>query len=116
MPVPRWKLAAVPFAIAAVASPLCCGGSVNPDAVSATVPVGPCEEMRTGDFSTLALGGPGATGDSMKFLLTRSSVIPRSAPLYEKELIDACAELGLAAGIGEVDLRAAPESGRGAEK
>jgi hypothetical protein len=52
----------------------------------------------------------------MRFLLARSSLVPRSAPLYEKEVIDACAELGLAAGIGEADLRAAPESGHGAEK
>ncbi len=116
MPVSRWKLAAVPFVVAALASPLSCSGGAPPDAVSATVSAGACEEMRTGDFSALPLGGPGTTSNSMRFLLTRSSLVPRSAPLYEKEVIDACAELGLAAGIGEVDLRATPESGRGAEK
>jgi hypothetical protein len=115
MPVSGWKIAAVPFVVAVLSSPLSCSRSVPPDAVSATVSAGACEEMRTGDFSAIALGGPGGTSQSMKFLLTQASLVPRSAPLYEKEVIDACAELGLAAGIGEADLRAAPESGRGAE-
>lgn len=116
MPVPRWKLAAVPFVVAVVASPLSCGPSVAPDAVSATVSAGACEELRTGNLSTLTLGGPGNMGDYMKFLLVRSANLARNAPQLEKELIDACAELGLAAGLGEADVRAAPEAGKGAEK
>jgi hypothetical protein len=116
MPVPRWKLAAVPFVVAVLASPLSCSSSIPPGDVSATVSAGACEEMRSGDFSRLALGDPGATSDSMRALLTRSSLVPRSAPLYEKEVIDACVELGLAAGLSEHDLRATPEAGSGAEK
>ena len=116
MPVPAWKLTAVPLLVAVVAFPLSCSGSTPPGSVSATVPAGSCEEMRTGDFSQLALVGPGKTSENIRSLLSRVSLVPKTAPIYEKEVIEACAELGLAAGIGEADLRAAPEAGRGAEK
>jgi hypothetical protein len=116
MPVSRWRAAVAPLLVAAVASPLACGPSA-PGAVSVTIPAGgACEELRTGDFSRLVLEHPSPGGELVKFLLAHEIPLPGSEPALEKELIDACAELGLAAGLLPADVLGAPDSGRGAEK
>jgi hypothetical protein len=91
-----------------------------------------CEEMATGDFSSLTFGLPPAkrgpfdpppppppppgTGDNIKFLLGKTWRLAKTAPGFEKELIDACTELGVAAGLSERELRGEPDLGHGAER
>jgi hypothetical protein len=137
--LPGWKLVAAPLVVAMSASPLSCRHTDAGAAAAGTVgPGGPapvCEELQTGDFSTLVFGGPppatgpfavlGAppppplppgTGDNVKFLLGRSHPLATTAAGLEKELIDACTELGLAAGLAKSELEATPDAGHGAER
>jgi hypothetical protein len=124
MPVPRWKLAALPIAVLGLATPLfaSCRGGPDPETpgvpAASGVPVaGPvCEEMKTGDFSGLQFTGAAGLGENVKRLLVQA---PRFSGLslgIEKDLIAACTELGLAAGLGENELKAEPDAGQGAEK
>ena len=136
----RWKLLAVPLVVAGLASPLSCRHTEegDPTAPGAAGPGGiapTCDELKTGDFSTLVFGGrpppsgpfaglggppppplPPGTGDNVKILLGRSLPLARTAAGLEKELIDACTELGLAAGVPKSELEASPDLGHGAEK
>ncbi len=130
MPVARWKLAALPLATLGLASPLlssCHGseasGPTSPIAVLGAGAASACEEMKTGDFTSLQFmltgdaGQPLPTaGENVKRLLTQAQRLSRTAPGLEKEIIEACAELGRAAGVFEGDLQAEPDSGHGAEK
>jgi hypothetical protein len=91
-----------------------------------------CDEMKTGDFTHLAFGEspakrgpfdpppppplPAGTGDDVKFLLTRAWRLAKTPAALEKDLIAACTELGLAAGVPENDLKAEPDQGHGAER
>jgi len=138
MPVPRSKLAAAPFVVAACAVLVAScrhPGAQEPGGPAALGPGGiapTCEEMKTGDFSALVFGArptargpfdpapppplPAGTGDNVKHLLAQAVLLSRTAFAFEKELIDACTELGLAAGVPEGDLRASPDAGHGAER
>jgi hypothetical protein len=122
-----------------LASPLMasCRGADAPGANSLTATEGlrmpvVCDEMKTGDFTGLVFGEPPkarrpfdpppppplppGTGNNVKFLLGQTYRLSRTAPGFEKELIDACTELGLAAGVSKSELEASPDTGHGAEK
>jgi hypothetical protein len=136
-----WKLVALPVAVVGLASSMAsCKSGDTPGAktVNGTEGLGipsRCEEMATGDFTGLVfgtpvvakpLGGllerpgppplPPGTGDNVKFLLAQTYKLSKTAFGYEKDLIDACTELGLAAGLTEAELKAAPDLGHGAER
>jgi hypothetical protein len=88
--------------------------------------------MKTGDFAGLVFGAPPAargpfdpppppplppgTGDDVKFLLARTWRLAKTPAAFEKDLIAACTELGVAAGVSENELKADPDLGHGAEK
>ena len=129
MPSPRWKLALTPLAVLGLASPLLasCHESDTPVAAAPTdttglggvVPV--CDEVKTGDFSTLefARGSdsrPPGFGENVKRLLGQASLLAKTAAALEQGFIDACTELGLAAGVLADELKASPDAGHGAEK
>jgi len=140
MPAPGWKLVTVSLAVTGLALPVASCRRAD-DSAGAAAPgstVGPggvplvCEEMKSGDFTGLVFGGPPkargpfdpppppplppGTGDNVKFLLGQTYRLSRTAPGLEKDLIDACTELGLAAGLSESELKATPDSGHGAER
>ena len=125
MPVPRWKLAALPFAVAALAAPFSttsCHKGPDPETptspTASGLPLAPpiCEELKTGDFSGLQLTGAPGGGENVRRLLVQAQRLAGTALGVEKDLIAACTELGRAAGVPENELKADPDLGHGAEK
>ncbi len=125
----RWKLVALPLAVAGLASPLLAScehtSTVDPASPatvgSAVVPA--CQEMKTGNFATLVFTSPNdagpplpTAGENVRHLLAQAYRLTKTMPALEKDLIDACAELGRAASVFEGDLKADPDEGHGAEK
>jgi hypothetical protein len=136
-PVPRRSRGSAAVVAAALLASDVLGGCHPTDSPHASPGLGKddhlvCEEFARGDFSTLVFGTPPTqrgpfdpppppplpvgTGDNVRFLLGKAWRLTKAAESFEKELIEACTELGLAAGVPESDLRAQPDSGHGAER
>jgi len=96
---------------------------VDPTALPANAPpaAGACEELTAGDFSALVFSTPTAllppgTGENVRMLLGRAFRLAQAGGAFEKEVIQACAELGTAAGLQGQDVHADPDAGHGAER
>jgi hypothetical protein len=118
----RWKLVAVPLSTLAIAAPLlvsCRHDTARaPAAKGSATPGAPemCGGIITGKFDDLEFIGPQGTGENVKRLLPQAVKLSRTAQQFEKDLIDACFELGFAAGVPENELKANPDKGHGAER
>lgn len=117
----RWKLASAPIAVIALASPLfaSCKKPVPAVATAASASAGggvACEEMKTGNFANLQIIATTDVQNRMRRLLSAGYALSKTGKQLERELIDACAELGKAAEVADLDLKADPNDGKGAEK
>ncbi len=120
--------------LAALSGVLACHSGASDPAATAAEAVNrvTCSELASGDFSTLVFGTapaargpfdpppppplPAGTGENVRFLLARTWPLRKASEAFERELIQACTELGVSAGVALADLRADPDNGHGAER
>lgn len=114
MKVSRWKVAALPTVVFAVASPMLVNcealNDIAKDPSKLKDVAEGCPEFEKGDFSGFQIDA------KLKGLLNASAEFDKVAADMETGLIEACGELGKALKIPEADLKAEAKDGEGAKK
>ena len=108
----RWKIAAMPIVVAAMASPLLVNCSALGGLAGAAGIESPdcSEEFKLGDFSKLK-----ANAD-LKGFFNASAKFTAAVNKMELDLILSCGELGKALGMKADEIKAEPDGGKGAKK
>lgn len=112
MSTKRWKMVAMPVAVAALASPLMTNCSaLNSVAGAAGVESPDCSgEFSSGDFSQVKANA------GLKGFLDASAKFNKAVVKMEADLIASCGELGKALSMKPEELKAEPKGGEGAKK
>jgi hypothetical protein len=75
-----------------------------------------CDELKTGDFSSLKLDGDASVQGKVKGFLGAVFSVQNASVELEASLMSACATLGQEIGLSEDEVKADPGDGKGAEK
>jgi hypothetical protein len=108
----RYKIAAMPFVIGLMASPLLANCSAVNGALGAAGVESPdcSDELKSGNFANVKADA------GVKGFLDASSKFKGAVDKMEADLIASCRELGKGAGMSDDELKGEPDNGKGSDK